>query len=101
MDQGGEGFDVVIDFAHIGHVGKSGTVNQMDGVAIGGRSGRRVGANGRAAPGAVIEHNGLPQYFFCFTAHNAGPLIGAAARRVRHDQLDGFFRKSSRPSGLS
>ena len=98
MDQGREGFERVIrHFAHVGHVGKSGAVYQMNGVTIGWSFGSRIRPNRCAGTRLVVKHDGLPQQFFSLAPHNSGPLICTAACRVGHDQSDWLFRIWTRP----
>ena len=47
-----------------------------------------LGADAAAGPGAVLDHDRLPQRFADLIADNAADDVGIAARGERHDQPD-------------
>ncbi|MNI45615.1 hypothetical protein D3C73_1000510 [compost metagenome] len=75
-----------------------GRVDEADGVAVGLRAGQFRETDGAARAGAVQHHDAgvVTQVFLQERRHHARHQIGAAARAVRHDQVDGVFGVAGR-----
>jgi len=71
-----------------GGVDRVGRVDQEDGVAVGRRFHRHLGADVVAAARPVLHHHLLPEPLGQPGAHQAGQQVGRAARRVGNDELD-------------
>ena len=70
------------------HVDHEGVGDQQHGVAVRLGARRGVGADGHAAAGAVLDHDGRAAGLADLLAHQAGDDVGAAARRVGNDDLE-------------
>ena len=75
------------------------------GVAVRLGAGRGLGADGHAAAGAVLDHDGRAAGLLDLLAHQAGDDVGAAAGRVGDDDLErldcaeGAGRRAQRQHG--
>ena len=62
---------------------------EYDGIAVGGRACRDLGADAATRAAAVIHHDGLTHALHQFFADGARQDIGGAAGREWHDPVDG------------
>ena len=69
-------------------IGEEGGVHHADGVAVGRGLGDRAGADDAGAAGAVVDHERLAELALDLLRHQPREHVGAAARRIGHDQLD-------------
>jgi hypothetical protein len=73
---------------HVVHDGLAADRADEEGMAVRRAARRRLGADGRARAGLVLDHDRLAQARRELLRQRAGDDVDAAARRKRHDEAD-------------